>query len=206
MDTQTTQQPLTQVVHLHDAENNAVLWSIKNYTPDYFQHLMLLPFRINPPIILMGQVRYQQRDICFLSDESVGYKYSGTIEPAISFKDSGCEWLRDLMQAINVSLGTEFNGILVNRYNNGADYVSAHPDSLDGLSNSLVVSLSYGATRKFRIRNKQTNKIVLDVPHESCMLLVMGGEGFQKAYKHEIPRQLKVSEARISLTFRKHSE
>jgi len=63
--------------------------------------------------------------------------------------------------------------------------------------------LRYGAVRKFRIRNKETGKIVLDHDHEPYSLIVMDGD-FQKEFTHEIPQQKKIKDGRVSLTFRYH--
>jgi alkylated DNA repair dioxygenase AlkB len=57
---------------------------------------------------------------------------------------------------------TNYNGILVNKYKSGEDYISKHSDDEKNLDDSGVISISYGATRKFRIRDKKTNVIVKD--------------------------------------------
>ena len=68
----------------------------------------------------------------------------------------------------------------------------------------MVATISYGATRKFRIRNKQTKQIVLDYPLETGTLLIMQGE-FQSEFTHEIPKELTIHNPRISITFRRHN-
>ena len=101
-------------------------------------------------------------------------------------------------------MGTTFNGILVNKYMDGNDYIGAHSDDetkLDGLG---VVSISYGTERIFRIRNKNDRSIVCEELTRHCGILHMGGN-FQKLYTHEIPKQHKIKEARISFSFRNHS-
>ena len=67
-----------------------------------------------------------------------------------------------LLAQINDFFGTEYNGILVNKYKTGEDYISAHSDDEKCLNDVGVVAISYGATRKFRIRDKRTKKIVRD--------------------------------------------
>jgi len=71
------------------------------------------------------------------------------------------------------------------------------------LDKTGVVALSYGTSRKFRIRDKNTNKIVKDIDTGHMVLLNMGGE-FQKEFTHEIPVEKKISGCRYSFTFRKH--
>ena len=50
--------------------------------------------------------------------------------------------------------------------------------------------MSFGAVRKFRIRDKNTDKIVLDVPTEPNKIIQMACN-FQKEFTHEIPVEKK---------------
>jgi alkylated DNA repair dioxygenase AlkB len=162
-----------------------------------FNYLKLLE---KPPIMVMGRKCRQQRNVGFFSDESEGYRYSGQIMAAQPLD----RFLRSILREVNAELGTNFNGILINEYEDGSDYISAHSDDERNLSNNgLVASIAYGAVRKFRIRDKDTKKIIMDLDHQDNQLLVMGPD-FQSLYLHEIPKQLKVKDRRISLTFRTH--
>lgn len=181
------------------------LWIVRDFTSDLYSVLQNVETLHEPPIFLMGKSLSQRRDVGFYSEESAGYRYSGAFMKSIDF--SNAPILKELLRSVNSVLSTSFNGILVNRYRNGEKYLSAHSDSETGLDkkNKRVVGLAYGAIRTFRIRDKKTRKIVLDIPHEPCMLIVMEGE-FQSEFTHEIPKQKKVLEERISLTFRHHIE
>ena len=97
------------------------------------------------------------------------------------------------------------NGILINRYNDGNNCIGAHSDDESNLDNIGVMSLSYGAIRNFRIRNKQTKEIIMDVPTFPDKIIHMAGD-FQKEFTHEIPIQKKILGTRYSFTFRKHLE
>jgi alkylated DNA repair dioxygenase AlkB len=152
-----------------------------------------------PEIIIYGKICKQNRNIGFFSNSSVGYKYSKKIMESKPLPTS----MILLLEIINNMIGSEFNGILVNKYIDGNDYIGAHSDDETGLDNSGVVSISYGAERIFRIRDKKTKKIVCDEMTTHCGILHMGGD-FQKIYTHEIPIQKKVSHSRFSFTFRKH--
>ena len=112
--------------------------------------------------------------------------------------------MSELLLIINKMIGAEFNGILVNKYMDGNDYISAHSDDETGLDSVGVVSISYGSERIFRIRNKETKEIACDELTTHCSILHMGGS-FQRLYTHEIPIQKKVKEPRVSFTFRKHN-
>lgn len=155
---------------------------------------------LKPEIIIFGKKCKQQRNIGFFSDKSKGYKYSNKMMESKPLTQSICE----LLDIVNNEFGTQFNGILVNKYMDGNDYISAHSDDETGLDLIGVISISYGAERIFRIRKKDTKHIVYDELTRHCSILHMGGN-FQKLYTHEIPIQKKIKEPRISFTFRKHN-
>ena len=153
-----------------------------------------------PEIILFGKKCKQQRNVGFFSNESIGYKYSKKMMDSKPLSQS----MSELLFIINMAIGAEFNGILVNKYMDGNDYISAHSDDEAGLDSVGVVSICYGSERIFRIRNKATKEIMCDESTTHCSILHMGGN-FQKLYTHEIPIQKKIKEPRISFTFRKHN-
>lgn len=181
------------------------LWIQNNFTDNIYEDLRKLNtvLEVEPPIRTPRGMGRQRRDIGFFSDESIGYEYSYQIIKSQSLKDQPV--LHNLLLKVNKELGTKFNGILLNRYENGEKYIGAHGDDENGLdkSKSMVVALSYGAVRNFRIRDAVTKKMYMDIPMNPCMLLVMEGQ-FQKEFTHEIPPQLKIKDERISLTFRHH--
>ena len=153
-----------------------------------------------PEIIIFGKTCQQKRNVGFFSDKSVGYKYSKKMMGSKPLSKA----MSELLDTINKEMGADFNGILVNEYMDGNDYISAHSDDEIGLDTVGVVSISYGAERLFRIRDKQTKEVVCNEITTHCSILHMGGD-FQKLYTHEIPIQKKIKEPRISFTFRKHT-
>lgn len=156
----------------------------------------------HPEIKVFNKVCHQQRSIGFFSDTSVGYRYSGQI--ARSKELLPC--LRDLLNYINQKFGAEFNGILINKYLSGEEYIGKHSDDEKALDPETgVICVSFGAVRKFRIRSKETGKLVLDIPTENNKMIQMRGN-FQKEFTHEIPVEKKINDVRFSFTFRKHLE
>ena len=153
----------------------------------------------NPTINVFGREAVQHRNIGFFSNESIGYYYSGQLAASKSLTPS----LIELLNLINIEFESNFNSILINEYPDGEHYIGKHSDDETALSNAGVVCISYGASRKFRIRDKLTNKIIIDIPTTSKEIWVMGGD-FQKEFTHEIPIEKKIKEKRISFTFRKH--
>jgi alkylated DNA repair dioxygenase AlkB len=161
-----------------------------------------LELDVNPEIILFGKTCHQHRSVGFYSDTSKGYNYSSTITP--SKKMHPC--LRELLIYINDKFDYDYNGILINKYSGGEDYIGKHSDDERGLDSKVgVIAVSYGAVRKFRIRNKLTGAIELDVPTDPTKIIQMAGN-FQKEFTHEIPVEKRVKGERYSFTFRKHLE
>ena len=152
-----------------------------------------------PEIIVYGKICKQHRNVGFFSDESIGYNYSKKLMKSKPLSEP----MTDLIVAINKMLDTQFNGILVNQYVDGNDSIGAHSDDETGLDGKGVVSISFGAERIFRIRDKYNKTIICDELTTHCGILHMGGH-FQKLYTHEIPVQKKIEESRISFSFRKH--
>ena len=113
--------------------------------------------------------------------------------------------LKELLDQTNGIFGTKFNGILVNYYADGTETICDHSDDENGLHNGMVVGISYGAERKFRIKDKKTKKKVMDVPTKQGSYLIMSGD-FQKEFTHGIPCEKTITEGRYSFTFRSHSE
>lgn len=160
---------------------------------------IITKLEIRPEISVFGRKCHQNRNVGFFSDTSVGYYYSKQLSKSIPLTLN----LKLLINIINDRYKSNFNGILVNQYIDGNDYIGTHSDDESGIDSAGVVCLSMGACRKFRIRNKKTKKIVEDVVMKDGMLIHMGGD-FQKEFTHEIPIEKKVKSSRVSFTFRNH--
>lgn len=154
-----------------------------------------------PEIIIAGRVCHQRRDVGFFSDDSIGYHYSGKLAESKPLT----KYLKRLLKKVNKLYNTSFNGILINRYNDGNDYISAHSDDERNLDPQGVISISYGSTRIFRIRNKYTKKIIKDIELNNLDIVHMKGD-FQKEFTHEIPKDTTIKTERYSFTFRKHQK
>jgi alkylated DNA repair dioxygenase AlkB len=159
----------------------------------------------NPGFTLYGKPCVMHRDIGFFTDAPVkGYRFSGQI--AVSQPLSPELWT--LLQAVNEFTESDFNAILINRYNSNADYIGPHSDDESALGSGGVFALSLGAERIFRIREKATKKQIQNIVTSNGQLLGMCGSDFQRLFTHEVPSVSKSKSeepsVRISLTFRKH--
>lgn len=116
---------------------------------------------VNPPVKSRFSTESKQnRSVGFTSNESLGYKYSGQIMSSIKLSDAN----KQLLEYVNSYLGSDYNGILWNRYSGGTDYLSEHSDDEKSLGNTGVFSITIWleapaeTSRTFRIRNKPLEK------------------------------------------------
>jgi alkylated DNA repair dioxygenase AlkB len=65
----------------------------------------------------------------------------------------------------------------------------------------VIASLSLGATRTLRLRDKG-GAVAFSERLPSGSLLIMAGQT-QKNFRHEVPKEPRVTQARINLTFRR---
>lgn len=171
---------------------------------NYTSIALKLPLIEKPEIFIFGKVCHQQRNVGFFAHSDVpGYRYSGSQTSVINIENY--PFLQEILENVNTKLQSEYNGILINLYENGENYISAHSDDEKDLAPIGVASIAFGAIRTFRIRDKVSKKIICDVLHQPGDLLLMAGD-FQKEFTHEIPIQKKIKIPRISLTFRYHQQ
>ena len=148
-------------------------------------------------IVIYGKRIMQPRLVGWAGD--VAYRYSGqTLEPR-PFTDS----VRALTDRVNQFAGTRFNHVLLNRYRDGRDNMGLHADDEPELGpDPVVATLSLGATRRLTLvprRPRDGERRSLELPAGS--LLIMRG-ACQRRFRHGIPREPRVTDERVSLTFR----
>ena len=148
-------------------------------------------------IVLFGRRILQPRLIAWAGE--VGYRYSGqTLEPR-AFTPAA----RRLLERVRADAGAPFNHVLVNRYRTGEDSMGLHADDEPELGpDPVVATLSLGATRRLTLvprRPRDGERRSVELPAGS--LLVMGG-ACQRRFRHGIPREPRVTDERVSLTFR----
>lgn len=137
------------------------------------------------------------------------YFYSGTVNKAKPMPET-VKFIRDSIERrVNHLPGLQgdepiLNSVLLNLYRDGRDSVDWHSDDESQLGptddNVVIVSVSFGWSRKFVLRNKKTRqKISLDLGQED--VLIMGGQT-QKFWQHKVPKTSKKVGKRLNLTFR----
>jgi alkylated DNA repair dioxygenase AlkB len=106
--------------------------------------------------------------------------------------------------------GFTFNGVVMNIYRNGHQYIGAHSDSENGLvvteeGETMILGANFGSTRTLRFRPKRAGGVKLDLVLKAATGYVMGGRT-QRTHTHEIVkvsgRKGEAIPPRISLTAR----
>ena len=93
-----------------------------------------------------------------------------------------------------------YNAVLCNLYRNGNDSVGLHADAEPEMG-PVIASVSLGAERLFRLKGQDSAVAFAErLPHGS--LLIMAGQT-QRNFRHEVPKEPKVDQPRINLTFRR---
>ena len=93
-----------------------------------------------------------------------------------------------------------YNAVLCNLYRDGSDSVGLHADAEPEMG-PVIASVSLGAERLFRLKARD-GKIVLAQGLPGGSLLIMAGST-QRDFKHEVPKEPRITEPRINLTFRR---
>lgn len=104
--------------------------------------------------------------------------------------------------AVSAGYDTDFDRVAVNLYRDGRDSVAWHGDRVRLTHDRpLVVTVSLGARRPFRVRPYGGGPTVLTLRPGAGDLVVMGGR-CQHDFQHAVPKVRGFVGARMSLTFR----
>lgn len=131
-------------------------------------------------------------------DNDRPYTFSGlTLQPQPW--NTTLAWLRDQLQSLT---GIRFNSVLLNWYRSGDDHISWHSDDEPELgTNPTIASINFGATRRFLLRRTDNHDRKVELPLAHGSLLVMSG-ALQHHWQHAVPKQKRVRDSRINMTFR----
>ncbi|HSQ70450.1 MAG TPA: alpha-ketoglutarate-dependent dioxygenase AlkB [Steroidobacteraceae bacterium] len=150
-------------------------------------------------ILIFGRRRLVPRLVAWHGDPLASYTYSGT-------RHEPRPWTAPLLEIrarIEALTGAAFNSVLLNLYRDGRDSMGWHSDDEPELGRDpQIASVSFGATRRFRLqhRRRKTEALNLDLGHGS--LLLMSGET-QHHWRHCVPKTTVRVGERINLTFRR---
>lgn len=147
---------------------------------------------------MFGRSVLEPRATAWIGDAGAVYTYSGRVnrpEPWIPA-------LSELRARVSQRAEARLNCVLCNLYESGDDSMGLHADDEPELGrNPVIASLSLGATRRFQLRHRKRRVDKHELELSGGSLLVMRG-ATQHHYRHGIPKQPKIREPRINLTFR----
>jgi alkylated DNA repair dioxygenase AlkB len=116
---------------------------------------------------------------------------------------AGCKEILALKEYIEKKYSDHYNGVLINLYRDGKDYVSWHNDSEKDLCEySSIASCSFFEERKFSVREKEDRSNLYDYHLSDNSFLVMEYPT-NTYFEHTIRKTLKSVGFRINLTFRR---
>lgn len=164
---------------------------------DLFARLVHALAWMQPTIALFGVRRPIPRLEAWYGDADARYRYSGIAHEPLPWTPELAA-LRDRLRAY---AGAPFNSVLANLYRNGGDSNGWHSDDEPELGASpTIASLSLGATRRFYIKAKTGDERHTFELANGSLLLMSGAS--QQLWRHSVPKEPHVQQARINLTFR----
>lgn len=146
---------------------------------------------------IYGKTITTKRKVAWYADKPFSYTYSKVTKTALPW----IPVLEELKALAEQYSGEVYNSCLLNLYHDGSEGMAWHSDGEKELKkDGAIGSLSFGATRKFAFKHKQSKELV-SVVLEPGSLLVMKGTT-QTHWLHRLPPTKTVHTPRINLTFR----
>ena len=177
---------LPECLKINSQKQFDILWNLK---PTEREPLLIYGKLIQTP----RYVRQYLRDYKFSNITHKGY--------SLNSENPGEVYILELLKYVNLCSGKTYNGILVNWYTDGNEYIGYHSDDESELiKESDIYSITFGATRDFYLKNKSSG-IIHKYELNNNTVLVMKYP-CQTFYNHSVPKRLKCTEPRINITFR----
>ncbi len=149
-------------------------------------------------VVIFGQPRRVPRLVAWHGDPGTSYTYSGTAHEPQPWTPE----LSAIRERVEQLCGHGFNSVLLNRYRDGRDGMGWHADDEPELGrNPIIASVSFGATRRFRLRHRRNRVEPITLPLTDGSLLLMAGET-QHCWVHAVPKTATPVGERVNLTFR----
>jgi alkylated DNA repair dioxygenase AlkB len=146
-------------------------------------------------VVVFGKRHLQPRLTAWHGDAA--YTYSGLTLAPLPFSPL-LQAIRSVVESVT---GHRYNSVLLNYYRDGRDSMGMHSDDEPELGPTpAIASLSFGATRTFILRHKQTGQTVKLDLHDGSLLLMAGA--LQRNWLHGINKTARPVAPRLNLTFR----
>ncbi|PKP39868.1 MAG: alpha-ketoglutarate-dependent dioxygenase AlkB [Bacteroidetes bacterium HGW-Bacteroidetes-15] len=163
----------------------------------FFERMMKTVEWKNDEAVIFGKRIVTKRKVAWYGDFPFEYTYSNKTKTALPWTQE----LLELKAIIETQTGETFNSCLLNLYHDGSEGMAWHSDGEKDLKkDGTIASLSFGATRRFSFKHKETKETIsINLEHGS--LLIMTGKT-QTNWLHRLPPTKLVKNHRINLTFR----
>lgn len=149
-------------------------------------------------IKMFGRILDMPRLTAWYGDEGKKYSYSNVENIPLPWTET----LIEIKEKVEQQAEEAFNSVLINFYRDGFDSMGWHKDDEKELGlNPVIASVSFGGTRKFKIKHVNQRELKADIELEDGSLLLMRG-ATQHYWSHSIPKTMAKVEPRINLTFR----
>jgi alkylated DNA repair dioxygenase AlkB len=148
-------------------------------------------------IMMFGKAVKIPRTQVWMGDAHCQYRYSGT-------RFAPKPWhplVQAMAQQLSAFLQQPFNCVLLNLYADGEQHMGWHADNEVELGHDpIIASVSLGASRRFELKHRrQSWQLNLELTSGSLLLME---QGCQLNWLHRLPKQSKVKQPRLNLTFR----
>ena len=147
--------------------------------------------------VIFGKHIETKRKVAWHADQPFEYSYSNITKRALPWNPN----LLALKAMVEQQTNETYNSCLLNLYHTGSEGMAWHSDGETELKEQgAIASLSFGASRKFAFKHKQSKEVV-SLALKPGSLLVMKGVT-QQHWLHRLPPTKKVQDPRVNLTFR----
>lgn len=151
-------------------------------------------------IFMFGKyIKIPRKQVAY-GEPGITYNFSGTRVTTKNWNTDElvCKKLIEIRDRINNLYNVNFNYVLINRYQNGNQYIGPHSDDeRDLMESKPIIGISVGSERIILFES-QYGKEKLLLEHGSMFAM---HHPTNKYWKHSIPKDLTTT-PRISLTFR----
>ena len=147
--------------------------------------------------VIFGKHIETKRKVAWYAEQQFEYTYSNITKRALPWTPN----LLTLKALVEQQTNETYNSCLLNLYHTGEEGMAWHSDGETDLKeHGAIASLSFGATRKFAFKHKQSKDVVALLLKPGSLLVMKGIT--QQHWLHRLPPTKKVFDARINLTFR----
>jgi alkylated DNA repair dioxygenase AlkB len=150
-------------------------------------------------ILIFGERKRVPRLVAWHGEPGTAYTYSGTAHEPLPWTPE----LQRVRQRAEELTGYRYNSVLLNLYRDGRDGMGWHADDEPELGREpAIASVSFGASRRFKLRHRRSRSAASTVDLAHGDLLLMAG-ATQHHYVHAVPKTARPVGERVNLTFRR---